>query len=292
MVARPSNSSSSPKPAKASAPTPPPPITNPHEFLHALITSNFNFPQVAARLTPAQLLKFIADELVEKKLQSLLAFNTLCITLRQSQARHAALHTLQALVESVDSEESPAEKRRAATSLLRATTPARLDIVDNQQAQAPAPPRPVALPRADLTAHQVAELLLKALHQPNTPEEESGLATIAAFADHDAVVNREPVTTDEPTQCIDDLLDTEIANFRQHRGGYIDKEPKVSDDKATFVYELDLTRGNELCRELWIELARSPDSKHPGCWLIEALSTGPPNYYRLQNAPRTRIDMT
>ncbi len=267
-----------------------PPRAHP-DPLSALLSSTLPISDLAASLGLS--IPDFLDLYQSPDFQSqLTAIDDLTQTRLRIQSAQARLTAIQALESLTKAATDPIERRRAAASLMRATSAAtwRTHAADDDDDSFERP-RARHLPTRRLRAEQVAALITRALADNDAPTPDSGLATLHAFlssdtraasphlpdfiaAAHDqADDNDERVPADLPLpdlQALPDLLDapgaaTCSAPTQHGRTAYVDLRPP-----------------SPTAPHIRVHLTRPDTGPLRMCWLIDRITrlvptTGPPS---------------
>ena len=253
-------------PAQPSAePVPDYAITTPAEFLRELARAGYDLTRLETRIPPHLFIAWARDPAVLDALEAVCLLAARALAVREAHARGLALSTLSRLLAE---SECPVESRRLATALARASQP-RKPLPPPPRSPEPAP-APRSIPCPELTAAQVCERIQSALARPDDPEENTASATIAAFCDHHASLNGDPLPTHDPA-----AASVEIGNSLL-RCCNPDLPPTVlahaeSDTAATRILSWPGETPDRTC-SITLHLARAPTSRRPHCFLITALS--------------------
>lgn len=301
--------SSTPSPVPCSqfpAPSPSIPAPSPSAFLSQLLSTNFNVAALVETISPDQLLTLIQSPEVHHHLESLIAFTNTCLQLKQAQAKALALESLADVARTTT---DLIEKRRAATALLRASNPAhpprsteapqsasstpQPPLPSAPSSQFPAPsasppvprspfpvhstfPAPFAHPSPDLMPEDLFAHTRRAIEHNNTPEPDTGLATIAALADPALQINGAPVSFDDPVQTYFDICDSPlgaaVAADQPIPTVTEPAHPFTDPARAESTHTLILSRPDLPASALKITLRRVPDPADPASmWRITKL---------------------
>jgi len=277
-----------------------PPLSPRHqELLEAFTAARFDILAftAAAKISSVELANFAAHPDIQAHIDALMDLARKSLHLRAAQARHTAINKLEAIAEASD---DPIETRRAASQLLRATSASivgschglsasstqtvRKTPNDPTPDEEPEPlPRPFAHPAPVLSAREVGDLLISALMHNYCKQRDvrkaAALATYAAFADHDATINDEPVSTDTDAECFESVSDSPLAGITNADNYGPARKPRITDTEATIRTPIaHRSIGDRTLHEhdLTLHLTRKPDSRHPGCWLVAAITIKPP----------------
>jgi hypothetical protein len=168
---------------------PAPPRAHP-DPLSALLSSSLPISDLAASLNLSipDFLTLYQSPDFQTQLAAIDDLTQARLRIHSAQARLTAIQALESLTRSA---QDPVERRRAAASLMRATSAATQRSHDNDadgdsdSSRAPHRPRPRQLPSRRLRAEQVAALIARALADNDSPTPDSGLATLHAFLSPD-----------------------------------------------------------------------------------------------------------
>ncbi|MCW5755546.1 MAG: hypothetical protein KIT24_12635 [Phycisphaeraceae bacterium] len=226
-------------------------------------------------------------------LENLAKLALIGLTLRAAEARSVVIDTLSEIARD---DPDPKERRRAAAYLLRATaqplisragpSPKNAPHPDSEPALRPsrAAPSPIVTPNPDITPEKLSEIILTCARDPDTPERQSGIATIAAFLTPTARIRGQSISSLAPLQPSDaseapvrtinlQVLRNALAPIRACEAAHADHPERTNDNVIQGRYRCALRGRNYL---LTFTLERQTSGPHPECWMIASIHAGPP----------------